>query len=94
METKNNHNIDFICTEPGVESTMPIIRSSEHKPSWLKKAAADFKNNGSLSMNTTNDDDETFREAVRFVKMYKDKNSDVGKILRKWKPAEEPTSAA
>jgi hypothetical protein len=61
MEKTNNPNIEFICTEPGVESTMPIIRSSEYKPSWLKKAAADFKNNGSLSMNTSNDDDATFK---------------------------------
>ena len=61
MKKTNNPNIEFICTEPGVESTMPIIRSSEYKPSWLKKAAADFKNNGSLSMNTSNDDDATFR---------------------------------
>lgn len=42
-----------------------------------------------LDLSVNEDDDETFREAVRFVKMYKDKNSDVGKILRKWKPAEE-----
>jgi hypothetical protein len=64
MEKTNNPNIEFICTEPGVESTMPIIRSSEYKHSWIKKAAADFKSNGSLSKDFPDDDSE---EAFRAV---------------------------
>ena len=43
------NKIDFICLLPGVEQTMPIVEASKHKPSWIKKAAADFKKLGSIT---------------------------------------------
>jgi len=43
------NKIDFICLLPGVEQTMPILEASKHKPSWIKKAAADFKKLGSIT---------------------------------------------
>lgn len=55
---KTHPNIEFICTDPGVELTMPIIKSSEYKPSWIKKAAADFKNEGSLTRNSSDSFEE------------------------------------
>ena len=42
-------NLEFICTSPGVEQIMPIIRTSEHKHSWIAKAVADMKSNGSIA---------------------------------------------
>ena len=49
--------VDWIATISGIEKTMPIIKASQYKPNWLKRAAADFKKEGSLttrgpSMNT------------------------------------------
>ena len=41
--------LEFICTSPGVETVMPIIRASEYKHSWIKKGSADMKANGSIS---------------------------------------------
>ena len=41
--------LEFICTSPGVEEVMPIIRASEYKHSWIKKAVADMKTNGSIA---------------------------------------------
>ena len=41
--------LEFICTSPGVEEVMPIIRASEYKHSWIKKAVEDMKTNGSIS---------------------------------------------
>ena len=41
--------LEFICTAPGVESVWPIIRSSEYKHSWIKKAVQDMKTNGSIA---------------------------------------------
>ena len=41
--------LEFICTQPGVEEVMPIIRASEYKHSWIKKAVQDMKTNGSIS---------------------------------------------
>ena len=38
--------IEFISLLSGVDKTMPIIEASKHKPSWIKKAAADFKAQG------------------------------------------------
>jgi hypothetical protein len=54
---KNNPNIEFICSDPGVELTMPIIKSSEYKPSWIKKAAIDFKSGGSLTTTSLNNEE-------------------------------------
>ena len=42
-------NLEFICTSPGVEEVMPIIRASEYKHSWIKKAVQDMKTNGSIA---------------------------------------------
>ena len=42
-------NLEFICTSPGVEEVMPIIRASEYKHSWIKKAVEDMKTNGSIA---------------------------------------------
>ena len=39
----NKPKIEFISLVSGVDKTMPIIEASKHKPSWIKKAAADFK---------------------------------------------------
>ena len=41
--------IEFISLVSGVDKTMPIIEASKHKPSWIKKAAADFKAQGSIT---------------------------------------------
>ncbi len=41
--------LEFICTMPGVEEVMPIIRASEYKHSWIKKAVQDMKTNGSIA---------------------------------------------
>ena len=41
--------LEFICTSPGVEEVMPIIRASEYKHSWIKKAVEDMKTNGSIA---------------------------------------------
>ena len=41
--------VEWIATLSGIEQTMPIIRSSQYKHSWMKKAAADFKKEGSLT---------------------------------------------
>ena len=41
--------LEFICTSPAVEKVMPIIRASEYKHSWIKKAVADMKSGGSLT---------------------------------------------
>jgi hypothetical protein len=41
--------LEFICTSPGVEQVMPIIRASEYKHSWITKAVADMKSNGSIA---------------------------------------------
>jgi len=41
--------IEFISLVSGVDKTMPIIEASKHKPSWVKKAAADFKKQGSIA---------------------------------------------
>ena len=41
--------VEFICTSPGVEEVMPIIRASEYRHSWIKKAVADMKSGGSLT---------------------------------------------
>ena len=41
--------IEFIGLVSGVDKTMPIIEASKHKPSWIKKAAADFKQKGSIT---------------------------------------------
>ena len=40
--------LEFISMIEGVEETMPIIPASQHKYSWVQKAAKDFKDNGSL----------------------------------------------
>jgi len=42
-------NLEFICTSPGVEEVMPIIRASEYKHSWITKAVQDMKTNGSIA---------------------------------------------
>ena len=42
-------NLEFICTMPGVEEVMPIIRASEYQHSWIKKAVQDMKTNGSIA---------------------------------------------
>ena len=41
--------LEFICTSPGIETVMPIIRASEYKHSWIKKATQDMKTNGSIA---------------------------------------------
>ena len=41
--------LEFICTSPGVEEVMPIIRASEYKHSWIAKAVQDMKTNGSIA---------------------------------------------
>ena len=41
--------LEFICTMPGVEEVMPIIRASEYKHSWITKAVQDMKTNGSIA---------------------------------------------
>ena len=41
--------LEFICTSPGVEGVMPIIRASEYKHSWITKAVQDMKTNGSIA---------------------------------------------
>ena len=41
--------LEFICTSPGVEEVMPIIRASEYKHSWIAKAVHDMKTNGSIA---------------------------------------------
>jgi len=84
MKKTNIPNIDFICTDPGVELTMPIIRSSEYKPSWIKKAAQDFKNHGSLSKDFP-DDDENFM-AVSTLNFKKEDNRHTVKCpgLQMW----------
>ena len=41
--------LEFICTMPGVEEVMPIIRASEYQHSWIKKAVQDMKTNGSIA---------------------------------------------
>ena len=41
--------LEFICTSPGVEEVMPIIRASEYRHSWIKKAVADMKSGGSIT---------------------------------------------
>ena len=46
--------VEWITTLSGVEQTMPIIRSSQYKHSWMKKAAAHFKKEGSLTKEATN----------------------------------------
>ena len=45
----NKPKIEFISLVSGVDKTMPIIEASKHKPSWIKKAAADFKAQGSIT---------------------------------------------
>ena len=35
--------VDFIATIPGVDETMPIVRASSLRPSWMKKSAQDLK---------------------------------------------------
>ena len=42
-------NLEFICTMPGVEEVMPIIRASEYQHSWITKAVQDMKTNGSIA---------------------------------------------
>ena len=46
---KTKPKLEFICTMPGVEEVMPIIRASEYKHSWITKAVQDMKTNGSIS---------------------------------------------
>ena len=41
--------VEFICTSPGIEEVYPIIRASEYKHSWIKKAVADMKSGGSIT---------------------------------------------
>ena len=41
--------IEWICTLSGVDEVMPIIRASQYKHEWMKKAVHDMKTNGSLS---------------------------------------------
>ena len=41
--------LEFICTSPGVETVMPIIRASEYRHSWITKAVQDMKTNGSIA---------------------------------------------
>jgi hypothetical protein len=41
--------IEFISLVSGVDKTMPIIEASKHKPSWIKRAAEDFKSKGSIT---------------------------------------------
>tara|TARA_B100000929_G_scaffold289148_1_gene279082 strand:+ start:965 stop:1762 length:798 start_codon:yes stop_codon:yes gene_type:complete len=41
--------VEWIATVSGVETTMPIVRASELKPSWMKKSAKDFKEGGSIT---------------------------------------------
>ena len=42
-------NVEWICTLSGVDEVMPIIRASQYKHEWMKKAVHDMKTNGSLS---------------------------------------------
>ena len=46
---KPKPKLEFICTMPGVEKVMPIIRASEYKHSWITKAVQDMKTNGSIA---------------------------------------------
>ena len=46
---ENKPKVEFICTMPGVEEVMPIIRASEYKHSWITKAVQDMKTNGSIA---------------------------------------------
>ena len=41
--------IEWICLSSGVDKIMPVIKASEHKPSWIKRAAEDFKKEGSIT---------------------------------------------
>ena len=41
--------VEFICTSPGIEEVYPIIRASEYRHSWIKKAVADMKSGGSIT---------------------------------------------
>ncbi len=41
--------LEFICTSPGVEKVWPIIRASDYKHAWFKKAVHDMKTNGSIA---------------------------------------------
>ena len=41
--------IEWICLSSGVDKIMPVIKASEYKPSWIKRAAEDFKKEGSIT---------------------------------------------
>jgi len=49
MSSNKKPTVDWIATISGIEKTMPIIRASQFKHSWQKKAAMDFKKEGSLT---------------------------------------------
>ena len=49
FKIKKDPQVDFICTREGVETTMPIIPAREYEHQWLRRAAKDFKNQGSTS---------------------------------------------
>ena len=46
---KSKPKVEFIATIPGIDKTMPIVKASSLKPSWVKKAARDFKEGGSIT---------------------------------------------
>ena len=46
---KEKPNVEFICTLPGVEKVMPVIRASEYRHTWVQKAVQDMKSNGSIT---------------------------------------------
>tara|TARA_B100000029_G_scaffold419474_1_gene424983 strand:+ start:396 stop:1205 length:810 start_codon:yes stop_codon:yes gene_type:complete len=53
---KEKPTVEFIALTSGVEQTMPIIKASEYRHSWMMKAAQDFKNKGSLTSPRNSED--------------------------------------
>lgn len=41
--------VEFICTLPGVEKVMPVIKASDYKHTWIQKAVQDMKSGGSIT---------------------------------------------
>jgi len=81
---QDNPNIDFICKESGIDLIMPIIRSSEYKHSWIKKAAENFKKAGSLTNKPDNTDDTFWDISAKTFKNEDTKHTSKCPGLQMW----------